>query len=100
MEIFVELWKLVVREKMVLRLEACAPLHEYEIDETINPIDTGFQKIINWDNDFINKSRLLLLKDKSVKKSIVFQTLQEIQMKFFWEIKKLDMQQVALFISH
>jgi aminomethyltransferase len=49
------------------------PLHGHEIDENINPIDAGFQKIINWDNDFIGKNRLLLLKDKSIKKSIAFE---------------------------
>jgi glycine cleavage system T protein len=56
-----------------LRLEACMPLHGHEIDENINPIAAGFQKIINWDNNFIGKNRLLLLKDKSMKKSIAFE---------------------------
>jgi glycine cleavage system T protein len=56
-----------------LRLEACMPLHGHEIVENISPIDAGFQKIINWENDFIGKNRLLLLKDKSAKKSIAFE---------------------------
>jgi glycine cleavage system T protein len=61
-----------------LRLEACMSLHGHEIDENINPIDAGFQKIINWDNDFIGKNRLLLLKDKSMKKSIAFECISGI----------------------
>jgi glycine cleavage system T protein len=56
-----------------LRLEACMPLHGHEIDENINPIDAGFRKIINFNSDFIGKNRLLLLKDKSMKKSMAFE---------------------------
>ncbi|MCA6079652.1 MAG: glycine cleavage system aminomethyltransferase GcvT [Endomicrobium sp.] len=61
-----------------LRLEACMPLHGYEISEKINPIDVGFQKTINWDNDFIGKSKLLLLKDNPMKKLIAFECLSGI----------------------
>ncbi|MDR1721282.1 MAG: glycine cleavage system aminomethyltransferase GcvT [Endomicrobium sp.] len=56
-----------------LRLEACMPLHGHEIDENINPIDAGFQKTINWDSDFIGKNKLLLLKDKPLRRSIAFE---------------------------
>ncbi|MDR3256198.1 MAG: glycine cleavage system aminomethyltransferase GcvT [Endomicrobium sp.] len=61
-----------------LRLEACMPLHGHEIDENINPIDAGFQKTINWDNDFIGKNKLLFLKDKPLRKSIAFECLSGI----------------------
>ncbi|MDR1401160.1 MAG: glycine cleavage system aminomethyltransferase GcvT [Endomicrobium sp.] len=56
-----------------LRLEACMPLHGHEIDENITPIDAGFQKTINWSSDFTGKNKLLLLKDKPLKKSIAFE---------------------------
>jgi len=58
-----------------LRLEACMPLHGHEIDENINPIDAGFQKTINWNNNFIGKDKLLFLKDKPSKVSIAFECL-------------------------
>lgn len=61
-----------------LRLEACMPLHGHEIDENINPIDAGFQKTINWDNDFIGKAKLLSLKDRPLKISIAFECLSGI----------------------
>jgi glycine cleavage system T protein len=61
-----------------LRLEACMPLHGREIDENITPIDAGFQRTINWNNDFIGKNRLLLLKDKPLKMSIAFECLSGI----------------------
>ncbi|MCL2484835.1 MAG: glycine cleavage system aminomethyltransferase GcvT [Endomicrobia bacterium] len=58
-----------------LRLEACMPLHGHEIDENINPLDAGFQKTINWDNDFIGKEALLPFKDNPLRKSIAFECL-------------------------
>ncbi|MDR1926993.1 MAG: glycine cleavage system aminomethyltransferase GcvT [Endomicrobium sp.] len=61
-----------------LRLEACMPLHGHEIDENINPIEAGFQKIINWENDFIGKTRLLDIKDNPRRKSIVFECMSGI----------------------
>jgi len=61
-----------------LRLEACMPLHGHEIDENINPVDAGFKKTINWNSDFIGKSRLLSLKDRPLKKSVAFECLSGI----------------------
>jgi len=61
-----------------LRLEACMPLHGHEIDENINPIDAGFRKTINWDSDFMGKSKLLYLKTKCLKKSVAFECLSGI----------------------
>ncbi|MCL2390266.1 MAG: glycine cleavage system aminomethyltransferase GcvT [Endomicrobia bacterium] len=61
-----------------LRLEACMPLHGHEIDENINPLDAGFQKTINWNNDFIGKEALLPFKDKPLRKSIAFECLSGI----------------------
>ncbi|MDR1696082.1 MAG: glycine cleavage system aminomethyltransferase GcvT [Endomicrobium sp.] len=58
-----------------LRLEACMPLHGHEISENINPLDAGFQKNINWKNDFIGKTALLPFKDKPLKKSAAFECL-------------------------
>ncbi|MDR2426328.1 MAG: glycine cleavage system aminomethyltransferase GcvT [Endomicrobium sp.] len=56
-----------------LRLESCMPLHGHEIDENINPIDAGFEKIIYWKNNFIGKDKLLVIKDKPSKKSVAFE---------------------------
>ncbi|MDR2676696.1 MAG: glycine cleavage system aminomethyltransferase GcvT [Endomicrobium sp.] len=61
-----------------LRLEACMPLHGHEINEEINPIDVGFQKMINWDKNFIGKNKLLCFKDKPSKKLIAFECLSGI----------------------
>jgi aminomethyltransferase len=61
-----------------LRLEACMPLHGHEIDENINPIEAGFQRTINWANDFIGKGRLLPIKDNPLRKSIAFECLSGI----------------------
>jgi glycine cleavage system T protein len=61
-----------------LRLEACMPLHGHEIDENINPIEAGFQKTINWDNDFIGKNKLISIKDKPLRKSVTFECLSGI----------------------
>jgi aminomethyltransferase len=58
-----------------LRLESCMPLHGHEINENINPLEAGFQKIINWDNDFIGKYKLVPLKDKFSRKSVAFECL-------------------------
>jgi aminomethyltransferase len=49
------------------------PLHGHEIDENINPIDAGFEKIVYWGNDFIGKDRLLAIKNNPSKKSIAFE---------------------------
>ncbi|MCL2334637.1 MAG: glycine cleavage system aminomethyltransferase GcvT [Endomicrobia bacterium] len=56
-----------------LRLEACMPLHGHEIDENINPIDAGFAKIINWEQNFIGKEALLPFKDNPKRKLIAFE---------------------------
>ena len=56
-----------------LRLESCMPLHGHEIDENINPIDAGFEKIIYWENDFTGKEKLLEIKGKPDKKSVAFE---------------------------
>jgi aminomethyltransferase len=61
-----------------LRLEACMPLHGHEIDENINPLEAGFQKTINWDNDFIGKDKLVPLKGKPLRKSVAFECLSGI----------------------
>ncbi|MDR1259960.1 MAG: glycine cleavage system aminomethyltransferase GcvT [Endomicrobium sp.] len=61
-----------------LRLEACMPLHGHEINENINPIDAGFQKIINWDMDFIGKNNLLPIKNKHLKRLVAFECLSGI----------------------
>ncbi|MDR2437700.1 MAG: glycine cleavage system aminomethyltransferase GcvT [Endomicrobium sp.] len=61
-----------------LRLEACMPLHGHEIDESINPIESGFQKTINWDNNFIGRNKLISIKDKPLKKSVAFECLSGI----------------------
>ncbi len=54
------------------------PLHGHEIDENINPIEAGFQKTINWENDFIGKNKLLPLKDKPLRKLVAFECLSGI----------------------
>jgi len=83
----VEFWKKLIALSVkpcglgcrdTLRLEACMPLHGHEIDENINPIDAGFQKTINWNSDFIGKSKLLSLKDRPLKKSVAFECLSGI----------------------
>ncbi|MCL1972616.1 MAG: glycine cleavage system aminomethyltransferase GcvT [Endomicrobia bacterium] len=56
-----------------LRLEACMPLHGHEIDENINPIDAGFEKIIYWENNFTGKEKLLAIKNAPSKKIIAFE---------------------------
>ncbi|MDR0978329.1 MAG: glycine cleavage system aminomethyltransferase GcvT [Endomicrobium sp.] len=61
-----------------LRLEACMPLHGHEIDEDINPLEAGFQKTINWSNNFIGKDKLTPLKDKPLRKSVAFECLSGI----------------------
>jgi aminomethyltransferase len=61
-----------------LRLESCMPLYGHEIDETINPIEAGFQKTINWNNDFIGKSALLSVKDRPFRKTVAFECLSGI----------------------
>jgi aminomethyltransferase len=61
-----------------LRLEACMPLHGHEIDEDINPIDAGFQKTVNWENDFIGRQALLAFKDNPKRKLIAFECLSGI----------------------
>jgi aminomethyltransferase len=83
----VELWKKLISLSVkpcglgcrdTLRLEACMPLHGHEIDENINPLEAGFQKTINWDNDFIGKDKLVPLKDKPLRKSVAFECLSGI----------------------
>jgi glycine cleavage system T protein len=64
-----------------LRLEACMPLHGHEIDEDINPIEAGFQKIINWNNNFIGRKKLLDIKDNPKRKSIAFECVSGIARK-------------------
>ena len=66
------------RIRDTLRLEACMPLHGHEIDENINPLESGFQKAINWDNDFIGKGKLFSLKDKPLRKLVAFECLSGI----------------------
>jgi aminomethyltransferase len=61
-----------------LRLEACMPLHGHEISEDITPIEAGFQKTINWNNDFIGKNALAVAKDNPLKKIIAFECLSGI----------------------
>ncbi|MDR3071236.1 MAG: glycine cleavage system aminomethyltransferase GcvT [Endomicrobium sp.] len=61
-----------------LRLEACMPLHGHEINENINPIDAGFQQVINWSSDFMGKTNLLPLRDAPLKKMIVFECMSGI----------------------
>jgi Glycine cleavage system T protein (aminomethyltransferase) len=56
-----------------LRLEACMPLHGHEIDENINPIDSGFEKIVYWENDFNGKDKLLAIKGSPLKKIVAFE---------------------------
>jgi aminomethyltransferase len=53
-------------------------LYGHEIDESINPIESGFQKTINWDNDFIGENKLIFIKDRPLKKSIAFECLSGI----------------------
>jgi glycine cleavage system T protein len=75
-----------------LRLEACMPLHGYEVDENINPIEAGFQKAINWDKDFIGKDKLVSIKDTPLRKSIAFECLSGIARnanEVFWGDKKM-----------
>jgi glycine cleavage system T protein len=83
----VELWKKLISLSVkpcglgcrdTLRLEVCMPLHGHEIDENINPLEAGFQKTINWDNDFIGKDKLVPLKDKPLRKSVAFECLSGI----------------------
>ncbi|MDR0617242.1 MAG: glycine cleavage system aminomethyltransferase GcvT [Endomicrobium sp.] len=61
-----------------LRLEACMPLHGHEISEDINPLEAGFQKTINWDNNFIGKKTLLQIKDNPLRKLVAFECLSGI----------------------
>jgi len=61
-----------------LRLEACMPLYGHEIDENINPIDSGFGKIINWNQDFIGKGALLPFKDNPKRRLIAFECVSGI----------------------
>ncbi|MDR3125051.1 MAG: glycine cleavage system aminomethyltransferase GcvT [Endomicrobium sp.] len=61
-----------------LRLEACMPLHGHEISEDINPLEAGFQKTVNWDNNFIGKKTLLQIKDKPLRKLVAFECLSGI----------------------
>lgn len=61
-----------------LRLESGMPLHGHEIDENINPIDSGFEKLIKWENDFIGKDKLIPLKDNPSRKIIAFESPQGI----------------------
>ena len=83
----VELWKKLISLSVkpcglgcrdTLRLESCMPLHGHEIDENINPLEAGFKKTINWDNDFIGKDKLIPLKDKPLRKSVAFECLSGI----------------------
>ncbi|MDR1196086.1 MAG: glycine cleavage system aminomethyltransferase GcvT [Endomicrobium sp.] len=75
-----------------LRLEACMPLHGHEIDENINPIDAGFEKIIYWKNDFIGKGKLLEIKNFPSKKSVAYECAAGIARggnKVFYEGKEI-----------
>lgn len=55
-----------------LRLEACMPLHGHEISEDINPIDSGFGKVVFWEKDFIGRQAVEKIKNNPSKKSIAF----------------------------
>jgi glycine cleavage system T protein len=61
-----------------LRLEACMPLYGNELQENINPISVGFTDIINWDNSFIGKEKLISIKNKSTNKLIKFECISGI----------------------
>ncbi|MDR3111553.1 MAG: glycine cleavage system aminomethyltransferase GcvT [Elusimicrobiota bacterium] len=61
-----------------LRLEAAMPLHGHEIDETINPFETGFQKTVKLDSIFIGKEKLVSIKDKPLRKLCAFKCLDAI----------------------
>ncbi|MDR1928762.1 MAG: glycine cleavage system aminomethyltransferase GcvT [Endomicrobium sp.] len=57
-------------------LRRSMPLYGHEIDESINPIEVGFEKIINWDNNFIGKNKLLsIIKTKPLRKLVNFECI-------------------------
>ncbi|HLF17281.1 MAG TPA: glycine cleavage system aminomethyltransferase GcvT [Candidatus Omnitrophota bacterium] len=55
----------------VLRLEVGYSLYGHELDETINPLEAGLARFVDFNKDFIGKDALLKLKEKGLKRKIV-----------------------------
>jgi len=55
-----------------LRTEMKYPLYGHEIDQTLNPLESGLGWVVKLDKgDFIGKSALVALKEKGLKKALV-----------------------------
>ncbi len=55
----------------VLRLEMGYSLYGHELSESINPLEAGLGKFINWEKDFIGKNALLNVKESGTPRKLV-----------------------------
>lgn len=77
----VELWKEILKfdnckpaglgARDILRLEMGYPLYGEELTEDVNPLEAGFERVIDFEKDFTGKGYLLKHKKDGIKKILV-----------------------------
>lgn len=55
----------------ILRLEMGYPLYGHELTEDVNPLEAGFERVIDFEKDFTGKKNLLEQKKNGIKKILV-----------------------------
>lgn len=55
----------------ILRLEVGYSLYGHEINESINPLEAGLSRFIDFEKDFIGKAALLRIKEKGLARKLV-----------------------------
>ena len=55
-----------------LRLEVCMPLYGQDIDNSITPLEAGFDKFVDFNKNFIGKEKLIEKKEKGVARKLAF----------------------------
>ncbi len=76
----VDLWRAFLKDSRVkptglgvrdvLRIEMCYPLYGHELTQESSPLESGLDKFICFDKDFLGRDALLKQKERGVKRSI------------------------------